>query len=387
MRDQSFYLGLEQESKICAQCGYCRVECPVYKNLGWESSSPRAKMRMAGEIASGKSVSDQEALRVFQCTLCGKCREACSTCINTTEVWKYLREKIAKQGKNPDNLKMLASTIQSSSNITGDEQTNREMWIDGLDEAEKCREHIGKQAEVLYFAGCSGSLYPQAYSIPQSFVQILDYAGIDYSMLGEKEGCCGFPLLGAGEIDKGLGLMQANVDNISNLGTKTVVTTCPSCYHTLRDTYPELLGRSLPFEVLHASQYLEQLISEGKLDLKEINDTVTYHDPCDLGRNSGVFDAPRNVIKKIPGIELIEMEKSRENSNCCGGGGNLEAVDADLTAQIAKNRLMEINDTGAKTVISACQQCKRTLQGNARKNKMRIRVMDLCELVLKSLKK
>ncbi|HHW61770.1 MAG TPA: (Fe-S)-binding protein [Syntrophomonadaceae bacterium] len=385
MQDHSFYEGLKKESLICAQCGYCRVECPVYKQIGWESSSPRAKMLLAGKIADGNQINEQEALRIFQCTMCGRCKEQCSTRIDTIKVWEDLRQEIAEQGKSPGNLRILTQTIEENGNITGDEQANRELWIDALDD-DKYRQRIGSRGKVLYFTGCSGALYPQVNSIPRSFVQILETAEEDYTLLGADESCCGFPLIAAGQPDLARDLMQRNLDKIKQLGVETIVTTCPSCYHSWRDTYPEFLGADLPYKIMHASQLINEYIKQDRLPLKELDEVVTYHDPCDLGRNSGVYDEPRFVIQSIPGVDFREMDRSRENAACCGGGGNLEAVDDGLVAKIAQQRLEEITGTGAKTVISSCQQCKRTLQVNARKNKIRVRVMDLTEFVLKSIK-
>ncbi|HHW07203.1 MAG TPA: (Fe-S)-binding protein [Clostridia bacterium] len=383
MQHESFFDSLAREALICARCGYCKVECPVYQELGWESASPRAKMVMAREIING-SISEKQVERVFQCTLCGKCREVCSTSIDTVRAWQELRQHIAGCGLAPDNMKQLTATIADHANITGDEQGNREMWLDSLDD--KFKAHVGQPAEVLYFTGCSSSLYPAVYAVPQSFVQLLDLAEVSFGLLGQEEECCGFPLIGAGAFSQGKEMVQRNVRKIQKLGAKRVVTTCPSCYHTLKDTYPQVLGYELPFDVMHASQFLLELINQGKLELHEVRDTVTYHDPCDLGRNSGVYDAPRQVINSIPGIEFVEMPKNREYANCCGGGGNLQAVDGDLVERIGLRRVLEGQATGAKTLLSSCQQCKRTLQNAARKHKVRIRVQDLTELVLKSAK-
>ena len=233
MQDHSFYEGLKKESLICAQCGYCRVECPIYQQIGWESSSPRAKMLLAGKMADGASIEEQEVLRIFQCTMCGRCKEECSTRIDTIKVWEHLRQEVAAQGKNPANLKMLSQTVEENGNITGDEQVNREMWIDALDD-DKYRQRIGCQGKVLYFTGCSGALYPQVNNIPKSFVKILEAVEEDYTLLGADESCCGFPLIAAGRPDLARDMMQRNLDKIEQLGVDTIVTTCPSCYHSWR---------------------------------------------------------------------------------------------------------------------------------------------------------
>ena len=163
-----------------------------------------------------------------------------------------------------------------------------------------------------------------------------------------------------------------------------MVAACPSCYHTWKHEYPRVLGEPLGMEVVHATEMLEELLEGGKLPLKPLEQTVTYHDPCDLGRKSGVYDAPRELLTRIPGLEFREMSASGENALCCGGGGDVEVADKDVTAGVAAERLGQVQATGAKYVLSACQQCKRTLQEGARQNKIRVRAMDLTELVWKS---
>ena len=138
-------------------------------------------------------------------------------------------------------------------------------------------------------------------------------------------------------------------------------------------------------KVLPSSELLEQLILEKKIPLKEIRATVTYHDPCDLGRNSGIFESPRRVLQSIPGIQLVEMPNNRELSNCCGGGGNLEMVDHDLSAKVAQMKIEEILDTGAKMVATSCQQCVRTIATRARREKIDLVVKDLTELVAEAM--
>jgi Fe-S oxidoreductase len=175
------------------------------------------------------------------------------------------------------------------------------------------------------------------------------------------------------------------VARVREMGAKTLVTTCPSCHYTWSHLYPIFDPSPLGFEVLHASQYLARLLEEGELRLGSFEQVVTYHDPCDLGRKSGVYDAPRQVIEAVPGIEFREMGATRENALCCGGGGDVQIVDESVTAAVASRRLGQAQQTGARVVLSACQQCKRTLMAAARQNKVRVRVMDLAELVSRAL--
>jgi len=182
-----------------------------------------------------------------------------------------------------------------------------------------------------------------------------------------------------------LALARHNVEAVRELGARRLVATCPSCYHTWAHEYPRILDEPLGFEVLHSTELLADLVQEDKIRLGRIEQKVTYHDPCDLGRTSGIYDAPRDVLKAIPGLEFVEMADIREMSLCCGGGGDAEMADAELTASVARRRIQQAQDTGAQVVVSACQQCVRTLAESARKNKIRLKAMDISELVLQSM--
>jgi heterodisulfide reductase subunit D len=187
-------------------------------------------------------------------------------------------------------------------------------------------------------------------------------------------------LLISGQGDKAEAMIGHNVAQVKASGASRVVVSCPSCYHIWLHTYPQVV-EDMDLEVLHDTELLAELIEEGRLKLKEFPETVTYHDPCDLGRKSGLYDPPRQVLQGIPSLHLVEMADNRQNARCCGGGGNLETIDPTLSEAIAARRVAQALDTGAKYLVSACQQCKRTLTGAVRREKARLRVMDITELV------
>ncbi len=381
----SFFSGIEGESLICAHCGYCQAVCPVFSSLGWESSGPRGRMTLARLAAEGQAFSVEQAQRIYQCTLCGACREVCATRIDTDAVWLELRRYLAEKGNlEQTGLAGLRDNLAKVANITGEPAKNRLLWQDNL---ERSLPGLNQQpgAEVLYFVGCVAGLYPQAYSIPAAMTQILERSGIRFTTLGGEEACCGFPLVGMGLPDQAAALARRNLDAVRALGIQTLITTCPSCYHTWRDVYPQLLGEPLNFEVLHATEYMQRLSNDGRLALRPLEKRVTYHDPCDLGRNSGIYEPPRQVIQAIPGVELVEMVDNRANALCCGGGGNLEVTDAGLAAAIADQRINQAYETGASILVTPCQQCKRTLSGAARREKLRLKIMDITELIAQQL--
>jgi Fe-S oxidoreductase len=222
-----------------------------------------------------------------------------------------------------------------------------------------------------------------SYAIPQSFATVLGRAGVRFTTLGSDEECCGFPLLMAGQLKQADTMVRHNVERVRALGVPRLVTTCPSCYHMWHHTYPEVLGEPLGFEVVHATQVLAELVTQGRLELVEPKRTgvVTYHDPCDLGRKSGIFDEPREVLRRVPGYTFVEMQQSREHALCCGGGGNLETFDAGLVQEVAAQRVAQAAEVGATVLVSACPQCVRTLSKAARAQRVRVRVLDLTQFV------
>jgi heterodisulfide reductase subunit D len=232
---------------------------------------------------------------------------------------------------------------------------------------------------VVYFTGCVAAYFPMAQQIPLALSAVFDAAGVDFTLLAEEEWCCGFPLLGAGLRDNLKDLIAHNIAAVQAKGARKVVFACPSCYQMWREYYPH------EFEIYHATQYIHRLITAGQLVLKELDLTVTYHDPCDLGRGSREYDAPRRVLGAIPGVKLVEMSHNRENCLCCGGGGNLEMIDSKLSGEIAKAKIDEVTATGATAVVTACQQCVRTMNTYVRRNKLSIDVMDIVQLVQKAI--
>jgi heterodisulfide reductase subunit D len=292
-----------------------------------------------------------------------------------------LRRLAVERGLDiPANMVTLRDTVTTQYNISGDDNATRLIWSDNL-EGDLLTFRGKRQAEVVFYVGCVASFYPMVYSVPQAMVQIMDRAGVDFAVLGGEEWCCGYPLFSAGMEGLMVDLMVHNVSSVREMGVKTLVTTCPSCHYTWSHLYPLLGASPVDFEVLHASQFLARLLAESRLKLGSVEQVVTYHDPCDLGRKSGIFDAPRQVIEAVPGIEFREMEATRQNALCCGGGGDVQIVDETVTATVASRRLGQAQRTGARVLLSACQQCKRTLMAAARRDKVRMRVMDLTELV------
>lgn len=373
----------------CSRCGTCLAYCPIYKQTLDESLAPRGKMSLLEAISKGKiEYSDKISEKLFTCTACNICTSECPSGVKLDEMISTAKSDLIDAHKYPQVLDILKERIKKAYNVTFDSNTGRLDWAAQLPEGEP-EKYVKAKAEVVYFVGCVSSFSPRSFGIPRSIVQDFDSAKVDYTLLGEEEWCCGFPLINSGIKDVVGDLAKHNIDAVKSKGAKLLVLSCPSCYHTWKHEYPKYLSEKIDFEILHISQYLLRLIKEGKIKLGPLSGKITYHDPCDLGRNSGIYAEPRDVIKSIPGIDFIDMAANRKLANCCGGGGNLESVNQALASKIALAKADEIIETGADIVVTSCQQCNRTIDASLKKKKKetnaKVKVIDLPELVLQSI--
>ena len=363
----------------CNKCGFCLPNCPIYLVEHKESATPRGRNAITRAVIEGRlEWSDDIEKSIFSCLGCGACTAACFPKVETKELVFRDRECLVGEGLYPKIADRVAKFLDEEHNISDDDNEERGEWqelIKGLPEQAFEKDH----AEVIFFVGCVASFFPLAQKIPVNMSRILQRAGVDFTILGGEEWCCGFPLIGAGMPDKVNVLMDHNIEKVKEMDAKAIVFTCPSCYHTWKHLY------KTDVKLYHASQMLDHLIKEKRISFKEVNTTVTYHDPCDLGRNSGIFEEPRKVLKAIPGLTLIELAHNRQLSMCCGGGGNVEMVNPELSAKVARMKLDEISKTGADTVVSSCQQCLRTMTTRARRQKSDLKVKDLTELVVEAM--
>lgn len=367
----------------CYQCGTCSISCPAAELMDY---TPRQLWQL---IRLGLREQVVNSRTFWLCTQCYACSARCPRGIMTSETMRNLREwAVIHNLQIPETITRLRDTVRATYNILNENNATRLIWSQNLDATPAHLQGDAQtNAEVLLFTGCVSSFYPMAYSIPQSLVQVFEQAKINYTTLGGDEWCCGYPLYGAGMQSEIANLAHHNIERVNALTPKNLVATCSSCYHTWKHLYPSYANDKFGFNVLHASEYLAQLIADKRIKMSTLSWVVTYHDPCDLGRKNGVYDAPRAVIQSIPGITLREMSNNRADAMCCGGGGDVAMLDAAVTDDIAARRLAQAVGTGAEAIISACQQCKRTLLGAARKTKTRIKILDITELVWQAMEK
>lgn len=366
----------------CNKCGFCLPSCPTYIVKKNEAYSPRGRNAITRfAIENSLELNEDTEKAIFTCLGCGACTVVCLSSVKTKDLIFQNRECQVDRGFYPKVAERLAKTLAESRNISDDDQEERSEWqelMKDLPEEALEKEH----ADVLFFVGCVASFFPMVQKIPANMARILQRAGVDFTILGGEEWCCGFPLVGAGMPEKLEELKAHNLQKVKDVGAKTVVFTCPSCLHTWKHLY----SMDADVKLMHASQLMAELIENGKLKLKNpVNVTAAYHDPCDLGRNTGIYEEPRAVLKSIPGLRFVDLPMNRKFSVCCGGGGNVEMTDPDLSAQVAQAKLDSIKAVGADMVVTGCQQCVRTMTTRAKRQKINLEVKDLTELVVEAM--
>ncbi|MCK4988058.1 MAG: (Fe-S)-binding protein [Desulfobacterales bacterium] len=396
MSNQNYSVRQVLEMAACTNCRSCADVCPAVSASASGELSALYRMKGLKQILKSRTWLFQKIFRkkepteeewkhysntVFRCTLCGNCREVCPVGINLKQLWLSLRKDLVDSKYYPKKINMIRNNLEESHNVFDEDNEERAEWVEDMREPPD--DLFSKdRAEVVYFTGCVAAYFPLAQKIPIALAEIFEVSEVDFTLLGKEEWCCGFPLLGAGLKDMFGRISDHNLAAVKKKGAQKVVFACPSCFQMWREYYPyEEFG----IEIIHGSQFLMHLLQQNRVPLQELDLTVTYHDPCDLGRGARVFDAPRKVIQSIPGVQFVELPNNRENCNCCGGGGNLEMIDPELSAKIAKSKIKEAEGTGAQAIVTSCQQCVRTMTTYAKRNKVPIEVMDITQLIHKVL--
>jgi heterodisulfide reductase subunit D len=385
------------EIEACTNCQICADVCPAVNASGDGELSGVYRLSGLKEILQGRSSLLRKFLRkrepseeqwkhfsatVFKCTLCANCQEVCPVGIGLKNLWLSLRQDLVHSAVYPQKIEMIRENLAATRNVFAEDNAERADWVEEMRQAP---EHgfVKDRAEVVYFAGCVAAYFPLAQKIPIALAEILDSAGVDFTLLGEEEWCCGFPMLGAGLREMFAEFERHNLEAVRGKGAREVIFACPSCYQMWREHYA-IHGT---LKIGHASQFLMDLVKKGGISLQNLPLRVTYHDPCDLGRGARVFEEPRRLIRCIPGIKLLELPHNRDECRCCGGGGNLEMIDARLSAAIARRKIEEALSIGAEAVVTGCQQCVRTMTAFARRNKVPLEVLDITQLINRALKK
>lgn len=364
----------------CSQCGYCVDECDQFYGRGWESQSPRGKWYWLREYLEGREKWDQFMVdSIVACTTCELCNKRCSVSLPIEPSWMKLRGQLIHEEKKMTfpPFEMMAAALTREGDIWAGYRSDRTAWFP---EELKEKHGPGKKAKTVYFAGCTASYVEKDIGIAS--VKLLDAAGVDFAYVGEKENCCGTPMLVAGKWDVFAETIKKNIQAVKEAGADTVITSCPACDMMWRHVYPkwaEKLGIKFDIKSRHYSEVIAEKIAKGEFEFPA-NDqkpcTVAWHDSCHIGRVTGVYEPPREMIKSIPGVKLVEMEYNREAAHCCGSVLTL-IKEPKVAAEIGKTRLEEAMEVGAEKVLALCPCCEFQLRVSADKKKVPIEVVDL----------
>jgi len=360
--------------KLCYQCGTCTATCPW--NLV-KSFLPRRIMHQAQ-----LGLVDFEAEEMWLCVTCGACVQRCPRGVELIDVFRALRRAITSLGVAtvPDALRMVIKNISSLGNPLGEPPEKRADWAKDLG-----IKTYTEGTEALYFPCCIPAYDPQAKRVAQATANILKQAGVDFGILGDREVCCGESVRKAGDEALFQRLAKNNIATFTENRVTKILVTSPHCYHSFKNEYPELGGN---FEIIHTSQYLAELIEEGRLKpTKELNKRVTYHDSCYLGRHNDIYEPPRQVLGSIPGLELVEMPYSRDNSLCCGGGGGRIWMETKKGERFSDLRIEQALEVGTDILAVACPYCLINFADSILTSgkEDRLQIKDISELVQEAL--
>ena len=331
--------------KRCFQCGLCDVVCP------WNRVRTFSMRKIVRQAAFG--LTDIESEDIWLCTTCGRCPQQCPRDVKQIESGIALRRIATEYGVFPKSVtpvRTIRGSLVGEGNTLSEERAKRGDWA---------KNHSVKTftegMEILYFPGCYPSYDPRLKKVAVATANILNLAGVDFGILGAKENCCGESIRKTGDEEVFKRLAKENIKTFIDNGVKRILVSSPHCYHTFKNEYPEFM---VDFEVVHITQYLFELIREGRLEIKnEYGRKITYHDPCYLGRHNGIYDEPREVLKKVPGLVLNEMSDCRVDSLCCGGGGGRVWMETQKGERFSDLRIQQAMDVGAEVLVTACPYC------------------------------
>jgi Fe-S oxidoreductase/FAD/FMN-containing dehydrogenase len=379
----------------CSQCGYCIDECDQFYGRGWESQSPRGKWYWLQRYMEGSADWDQKMVDTFLvCTTCELCNLRCSAVLPIEPAWMKLRGQLIDEEKKMTfpPFEMMAAALHAEGDIWAGYRRDRDNWFPedllekhGLTPATG---GPGRKAKNVYFAGCTASYVEK--DIGMASVRLLDEAGVDFTYLGEKENCCATPMLVAGKWELFVETMKKNIQAVKEAGADTVISSCPACDMMWRRVYPiwaEKLGLEYGITARHYSEVIAEKIASGEFRFPD-NDaqptTVTWHDSCHIGRVSGVYEPPRELIKAIPNVNFVEMSHNRQDAHCCGSVLTL-IKEPPVAAGIGQTRLEEAVEAGAEKVLALCPCCEFQLRVSADKKGVPVEVVDLARFASSAL--
>jgi len=404
---------LTDDFQRCVECGYCRSVCRVYDVTYSELDYAGGRNRILKALANKEISFDKEGIvdSIFRCTLCGNCREVCPVGIDTVKVFQKFRKDAIHKGVLPRKLGILDERVGKLKNPYNENPDDRFNWTKDCVPAQKALKRgievlkaietgsEKKKYRVGYYVGCTSAFRNTELAI--ATCTILEKLGIEF-VLFPNEWCCGSVSYRTGLEDHIHDLVKHNTKMIRDFGVEDVVFSCSGCFSTLSLEYPRLLGEELGFNLYHMAEFVPKYVKEHNINIKYTKRTkedplvVTYHDPCHLGRYMGVYDPPRELIKMIEGVKLVEMKHIRNMSRCCGAGGGVKTLYGELATTVATNRLgessncveilradrlKEAEETHSEWMVSSCVFCKNNLYQAANESNSGLTVADITEIL------
>ncbi len=331
--------------KRCFQCGLCDTVCP------WNRVREFSMRKIVRQAVFG--MTDIESEDIWRCTTCGRCPQQCPRDVKQIESGVALRRIATEYGVFPTAVKpirTISGSLIGEGNPLSEERKNRAAWAEGLGV-----QAFSEEMEYLYFPGCYLCYDPRLKKVAKATAQLLKKAGVEFGILGSQENCCGESIRKTGDEELFKRLARENIKSFIDNGVKKILVSSPHCYHTFVNEYPEF---RVHFEVKHMSQFLLELVREGRLELKgEFAKKVAYHDPCYLGRHNNIYDEPRSVLSAAPGLELMELPDHGQDSLCCGGGGGRIWMETPAGERFSDIRVQQALDVGAQVLATACPYC------------------------------
>jgi Fe-S oxidoreductase len=403
----------------CTECGRCQDACPA-----WQTDKPLSPKKLildlqqhvltAGPLAvaehrrapltsetAGSGIAPAEAAAqarmplaggvimdetLWSCTTCRACMTACPVFIEhvpkITDMRRYL---VMQEGRIPDELNRTFRNLEQNANPWQFNNSRRADWAKGLDIPEVADVEDVSGLEVVWWVGCIQSFDQRGQKAARALAEVFQAANVKFAIMGKSESCCGDPARRPGNEYLYQVLAQTNIEVMNELGVKKLVTACPHCFNTIKNEYPQLGGN---YEVLHYTEFVNWLLKEGRLKLgAAVQQTITYHDPCYIGRYNDIYDAPREILQAIPGVNVVEMRRSRDNALCCGAGGGRMWLEERVGRRMNQNRITDVQDSGASTLAAACPFCVNMfndgIKGKGAEDT--IKLLDLAELVAASM--
>ncbi|MBK5092046.1 MAG: (Fe-S)-binding protein [Actinobacteria bacterium] len=385
---------VQKDAYRCGKCMLCKwidhnemtdsefmAICPSGARFRYEAYYASGRQEIARGLLEGTlDYTDGLQHVLFTCTECGGCQAVCADAGNKNPLKTIvaLRERAFRDMiATPPGYETLRKSLQNYENPWQQPRSRRDAWMRRMRLSDPRREKV----EALYFVGCTAAYDPKLQEVARITAEILTRAGVSFGVLGRDELCCGSTLLRIGDWETYEEMAQRNRELLNSLDVGRIITSCSGCNSVLREEYPEIGGLSA--EVAHSLEIVDELIQAGKIKLKkQVKKEVTYHDPCHLGRYSGVYDAPRRILEAIPGLEFVEMPRNRQNAFCCGAGGGVRTAYPEFSNWVAAERVREAASTGSTMLVTACPFCEQNLGGI---KKPKVEVVDILKLVRQSM--